>query len=117
MRLSRNGYHGRAQPCSRGWEDFAVGEQSSQDAPIANQLLHNFSEGDLLCGDCAFCIYELISNLLLAAARDLAQARQATQGLCPTDTKALPEGLSSKKMVIREGPDKSCNPLISIRIF
>jgi hypothetical protein len=46
-----------------GWEDFAEGEQSAHDAPIYRKLLHCFEAGDLLCGDRAFCTYELMSCL------------------------------------------------------
>jgi hypothetical protein len=46
-----------------GWEDFAEGEQSAHDAPIYLKLLHCFNPGDILCGDRAFCTYELMSNL------------------------------------------------------
>jgi hypothetical protein len=46
-----------------GWEDFAEGEQSAHDAPIYLKLLHCFNPGDILCGDRAFCTYELKSGL------------------------------------------------------
>ncbi len=46
-----------------GWEDFAQGEQSAHDAPIYRKLLHCFNAGDILCGDRAFCTYELMSTL------------------------------------------------------
>ena len=46
-----------------GWEDFAEGEHSAHDAPIYRKLLHCFERGDLLCGDRAFCTYELMSWL------------------------------------------------------
>lgn len=45
-----------------GWEDFAEGEQSAHDAPIYRKLLHCFKPGDILCGDRAFCTYELMSS-------------------------------------------------------
>ncbi|MGB6220464.1 MAG: IS4 family transposase [Haloferula sp.] len=46
-----------------GWEDFVEGEQSAHDAPIYRKLLHCFHPGDILCGDRAFCTYELMSTL------------------------------------------------------
>ena len=46
-----------------GWEDFANGEQSAHDAPIFHRLLHCFNPGDILCGDRAFCTYQLMSTL------------------------------------------------------
>ena len=46
-----------------GWEDFAEGEQSAHDAPIYRKLLHCFQAGDILCGDRAFCTYELMSSM------------------------------------------------------
>lgn len=46
-----------------GWEDFAEGEQSAHDAPIYRKLFHCFNPGDILCGDRAFCTYELMSCL------------------------------------------------------
>ena len=60
-----------------GWEDFAVGEQSAHDAPVAHKLLHNFSAGDLVCGDRAFCTYELIASLLQRGAHSLMRLHQA----------------------------------------
>ncbi len=46
-----------------GWEDFVEGKQSAHDAPIFRKLLHCFNAGDILCGDRAFCTYELIATL------------------------------------------------------
>jgi len=46
-----------------GWEDFVEGEQSAHDAPIFRKLLHCFNAGDILCGDRAFCTYELMATL------------------------------------------------------
>ena len=46
-----------------GWEDFVEGEQTAHDAPIFHRLLHCFNPGDILCGDRAFCTYELMSTL------------------------------------------------------
>ncbi len=46
-----------------GWEDFVEGLQSAHDAPIFHKLMHCFEPGDLLCGDRAFCTYELMSTL------------------------------------------------------
>ena len=46
-----------------GWEDFAEGEQSAHDAPIYRKLLHCFQSGDILCGDRAFCTFELMSSM------------------------------------------------------
>jgi hypothetical protein len=46
-----------------GWEDFAEGEQSAHDAPAYRKLLHCLDPGDILCGDRAFCTYELMSTL------------------------------------------------------
>ena len=60
-----------------GWEDFAVGPQSAHDAPVAHQVLHNFSEGDLVCGDRAFCTYELISSLLQRGAQSVMRLHQS----------------------------------------
>ena len=46
-----------------GWEDFVEGEQSAHDSPIFHKLLHCFEAGDILCGDRAFCTYELMATL------------------------------------------------------
>lgn len=46
-----------------GWEDFVEGEHTAHDAPIFHRLLHCFHPGDILCGDRAFCSYELMSTL------------------------------------------------------
>lgn len=45
-----------------GWEDFVAGQQSAHDAPIYRKLLHCLNPGDILCGDRAFCTYELLSS-------------------------------------------------------
>lgn len=60
-----------------GWEDFVVSEQSAHDAPVALELLHNFSTDDLVCGDRAFCTYELITSLLQRGAHSLMRLHQA----------------------------------------
>lgn len=60
-----------------GWEDFAVGEQITHDAPVAHKLLHNFSTGDLVCADRAFCTYELITSLLQRGAHSVMRLHQA----------------------------------------
>lgn len=60
-----------------GWEDFAVGPQTAHDAPVAHKLLSNFSEGDLVCGDRAFCTYELITSLLQRGAHSLMRLHQS----------------------------------------
>lgn len=46
-----------------GWVDFVEGEQSAHDSPIFHKLLHCFDAGDILCGDRAFCTYELMATL------------------------------------------------------
>jgi hypothetical protein len=60
-----------------GWEDFAEGEQSAHDAPIYLKLLHCFHPGDILCGDRAFCTYELMSNLQERQVHTLMRLHQA----------------------------------------
>jgi hypothetical protein len=60
-----------------GWEDFAEGEQSAHDAPIYLKLLHCFNPGDILCGDRAFCTYELMSNLYERQVQTLMRLHQA----------------------------------------
>jgi len=60
-----------------GWEDFAEGEQSAHDAPIYLKLLHCFNPGDILCGDRAFCTYELMSNLHERLVHTLMRLHQA----------------------------------------
>lgn len=47
-----------------GWEDFAVAAQQRHDAPIFHKVMHCFEKGDIVCGDRAFCTYEIISTLL-----------------------------------------------------
>jgi hypothetical protein len=47
-----------------GWEDFAHGPHTAHDAAVSHQLLHCLKPGDSLCGDRAFCTYQLISCLL-----------------------------------------------------
>lgn len=47
-----------------GWEDFAHGTYTAHDATVSHQLLHCLNPGDILCGDRAFCTYQLISSLL-----------------------------------------------------
>lgn len=60
-----------------GWEDFAEGEQSAHDAPIYRKLLHCFKSGDILCGDRAFCTYELMSSLVDRSVDTLMRLHQA----------------------------------------
>jgi len=60
-----------------GWEDFAVGAHTAHDAPIAHKLLGNFGQGDILCGDRAFCTYELIGSLAIRGAHSLMRLHQA----------------------------------------
>jgi hypothetical protein len=47
-----------------GWEDFAHSTYTAHDATVSHQLLHCLNPGDILCGDRAFCTYQLISSLL-----------------------------------------------------
>jgi hypothetical protein len=60
-----------------GWEDFAQGKQSAHDAPIFHKLLHCFNPGDILCGDRAFCTYELMSTLREREVHTLMRLHQA----------------------------------------
>ena len=60
-----------------GWEDFAEGEQSAHDAPIYRKLFHCFQAGDILCGDRAFCTYELMSAMRLREVDTLMRLHQA----------------------------------------
>jgi len=60
-----------------GWEDFAQGKQSAHDAPIFHKLLHCFNPGDILCGDRAFCTYELMSTLHEREVHTLMRLHQA----------------------------------------
>ncbi len=60
-----------------GWEDFAQGKQNKHDAPIFHKLLHCFKPGDILCGDRAFCTYELKSTLLGREVHTLMRLHQA----------------------------------------
>lgn len=46
-----------------GWEDFAYGTYTAHDSAVSHQLLHCLNPGDILCGDRAFCTYQLISSL------------------------------------------------------
>ncbi len=46
-----------------GWEDFVEGKQSAHDASIFRKLLHCFNAGDILCGDRAFCTYEIMATM------------------------------------------------------
>jgi hypothetical protein len=59
-----------------GWEEFAVGPHTAHDAPVAHKLLGCFSGGDLICGDRAFCTYELISGIALRGAHSLMRLHQ-----------------------------------------
>ena len=60
-----------------GWEDFAEGEQSAHDAPIYRKLLHCFNPGDIICGDRAFCTYEMICDLSQRGVFSLMRLHQA----------------------------------------
>lgn len=60
-----------------GWEDFVQGKQSAHDAPIFHKLLHCFNPGDILCGDRAFCTYELMSTMLGRGVHTLMRLHQA----------------------------------------
>ena len=60
-----------------GWEDFVEGEQSAHDAPIYRKLLHCFNPGDILCGDRAFCTYELMATLKTKDVDTLMRLHQA----------------------------------------
>lgn len=60
-----------------GWEDFAQGEQSAHDSPIFHKLLHCFNPGDILCGDRAFCTYELMSTMQDREVHTLMRLHQA----------------------------------------
>lgn len=46
-----------------GWEHFAEGKLTAHDAPIYRKLLHCLNSGDIVCGDRAFCSYELMVSL------------------------------------------------------
>lgn len=46
-----------------GWEDFAESTQAASEAAVSHRLLHCLNPGDILCGDRAFCTYQLISSL------------------------------------------------------
>lgn len=63
-----------------GWEDFAEGEQSAHDAPIYRKLFHCFNPNDILCGDRAFCTYELMSTLRERQVFTLMRLHQARHG-------------------------------------
>lgn len=60
-----------------GWEGFAEGEQSAHDAPIYRKLLHCFNPGDIVCGDRAFCTYEMMCDLKQRGAFSLMRLHQA----------------------------------------
>lgn len=60
-----------------GWEDFVAGPQNAHDAPIFHQLLHCLDAGDLLCGDRAFCTFELMSTLEQKGVHTLMRIHQA----------------------------------------
>jgi len=60
-----------------GWEDFVVGPHTAHDAPVAHKLLENFCKGDLVCGDRAFCTYELIAGITQRGAHSLMRLHQA----------------------------------------
>ena len=60
-----------------GWEDFAVGPHTAHDAPVAHKLLGNFSTDDLVCGDRAFCTYELIAGIAGRGAFSLMRLHQS----------------------------------------
>ena len=60
-----------------GWEDFVEGEQSAHDAPIYRKLLHCFKAGDILCGDRAFCTYELKATMCSMDVDTLMRLHQA----------------------------------------
>ncbi len=52
-------------------------DTSAHDAPIFHKLLHCFNPGDILCGDRAFCTYELISTLHEREVHTLMRLHQA----------------------------------------
>lgn len=60
-----------------GWEDFVEGKQTAHDAPIYRKLLHCFEPGDILCGDRAFCTYELMATLQSKGVHTLMRLHQA----------------------------------------
>jgi len=60
-----------------GWEDFVEGEQTAHDAPIYRKLLHCFQPNDILCGDRAFCTYELMATLREKEVHTLMRLHQA----------------------------------------
>lgn len=62
-----------------GWDDFASSKQSAHDAPLFHKLLHCFNPGDILCGDRAFCTYELMSTLHKMEVHTLMRLHQARQ--------------------------------------
>jgi len=60
-----------------GWEDFVEGEHTAHDAPIYRKLLHCFDKGDILCGDRAFCSYELMATMQQMGVFSLMRLHQA----------------------------------------
>lgn len=60
-----------------GWEHFAQGKQSAHDARIFHKLLHCFNPGYILCGDRAFCTYEIMSMLHKKEVHTLMRLHQA----------------------------------------
>lgn len=64
-----------------GWEDFVEGEHTAHDAPIFHKLLHCFEPGDILCGDRAFCTYELMATLAGREVDTLMRLHQARHGV------------------------------------
>lgn len=60
-----------------GWEDIVEGPQSAHDAPVFRKLLHCFGRGDILCGDRAFCTYEIKATLRQKGVHTLMRLHQA----------------------------------------
>lgn len=60
-----------------GWEGFAEGEQSAHDAPIYRKLLNYFNPGDIICGDRAFCTFEMMCDLRQRGVFTLMRLHQA----------------------------------------
>ena len=62
------------------------GVHAAPDSPIFHKLLHCFEAGDILCGDRAFCTYELMGTLHSREVHTVMRLHQARHRVldCPT---------------------------------
>lgn len=62
-----------------GWEDFICQKHTAHDTEPFHKLLHCLDAGDILCGDRAFCTYEIKSTLQQKGVFTLMRLHQARE--------------------------------------